>query len=136
MRGESTWPARHMGPDEFHYGGSFAVNGADDPVADDNRVDLGFSFSVVHSGTGEYTVTVGDNFILPNAYPFVVLVSAQPGTSGTLFDAYAVGEVDLGTPGALTFTIVTAQSGSAADIDAAAGARVNFAFFAQNNTGK
>ena len=136
MRGQPGYPAYNFGPDEYHYGGSFGVNGASDPETDTIRHDLGFLFTVVHAGTGLYDVTVPATFGLPRP-PDVVLTAASVDAMANWFETCVVGDPTF-QGGNLTMRICTHQAGTPVDVAEAAEtpARVNFFICAQNNTGK
>lgn len=109
--------------------GAFSTNGGDDPVAFRGAGGLGTSLpngitSIVHSDTGEYTITFDDQFFaLTGAQVSLMLATA------------ADSKVQLtGVPGnlngtsALTQKVTTITTAAAADIAAASGNEVWFEF--------
>lgn len=110
--------------------GAFSVNGASDPVAFRGAGGLGTDkpngiTSIVHSGTGEYTITFDDQFYaLTGAQVSLMLATAADskvqltGVPGNLNSATA----------ALTQKVTTITTAAAADIAAASGNEVFFEF--------
>ena len=109
--------------------GAFSTNGASDPVAFRGPDGLGTSLpagiaSIVHSGTGEYTITFDDNFYAMTG----ASVSLMLGTAGDSKVQLTGVPANLNTTSALTQKVTTITTASAADIAAASGNEVHFTF--------
>lgn len=109
--------------------GAFSVNGASDPVAFRGAGGLGTSLpngiaSIVHSGTGEYTITFEDNFYAMTGAQVSLMLATAADSKVQLTGVPG----NLNTSSALTQKITTITTASAADIAAASGNEVFFEF--------
>jgi hypothetical protein len=134
MNGHSSYVMFGLGPDRYLLGGSFAPNGGSAPDPASFRGREGLPFTVAYEATGIFTVTLPEGFTLP-AQPHFILVSAQAADAAAWFEVMVVGETLLNTA-TKSFVIQAHRSGTANAPAAAAGTRINFAIFTQNNTGR
>lgn len=127
-------PLKACGPDRVLLAGSFACNGATNPVATSSRGrDFGHTFTVAYAATGIYTVTLPAGFKLP-AQPGAIIVVPQWDAIANWFDVAQVAESTLNA-NSPSFVIQAHRSGVANAPAAAAGCRINFMIFGSNNTG-
>lgn len=126
---------RSIGPDRILLGGSFACNGASDPVIANMRSrDFGFTFIVTYAATGNFTLTLPQGYTLP-AQPASLIVSPQWDSLVNWFDVAVLGESTLNST-TRQFIIQAHRSGTANAPAANAGCRINFMLLVSNNTGK
>lgn len=123
-----------IGPDRVVVHGSFAPNGASNPLAASSRGrEHGNLFTVTYAPTGIYTVTFPQGYTLPSQ-PMSIIVSAQCDTFANWFEVINVGETTLNTT-TRTIVIQAHRNGVANAPAAAAGCRINFLLVVSNNTG-
>lgn len=125
--------AQGLGPAPAFIACSFATNGSSDPVTTTRRYPVGCPFTVTHSATGTYLVTFPQGCGTP-AQVQAIIPGAQFDVAADWFDVGAVAETSLNTA-TRQFTIFTHRNGTATDVAANAGSRVNFAIFFDNSTG-
>lgn len=136
MDGHNPHRLAAIGPDRVLLAGSFQPNGASDPLVANfrGRSNGGMAFTVTRAGVGLYTVTLPAGFRMPNQ-PISIHVTKQSAVLATdWFDAFVVGETNLSATGR-TFQIQAHRAGTAFEVPATAGNRVNFAIVVNNNTG-
>lgn len=110
--------------------GAFSVNGASDPVAWRGQDGLSTTTlpsgiaSIVHSGTGEYTLTFEDSFYALTGASVSLMLATAADSKVQLTGVPA----NLNTSTAMTQKITTITTASAADIAAASGNEVFFTF--------
>ncbi len=134
MNGQHRGELLCLGPDKYCLTGSFAPNtgSAPDVTASRGR-RFGFTFTVAYTATGIYTVTFPSNMTFPNQVESVVL-TAQCDAVSNWFELVAIGETSLNTT-TRQLVIQAHRAGTAREVVAAAGSRINFAIFASNTTG-
>lgn len=109
--------------------GAFSVNGGDDPVAFRGAGGLGTTLpngiaSIVHSDTGEYTITFTDNYYCMTGAQVSLMLATAADSKVQLTGVPA----NLNSSSALTQKVTTITTAAAADIAAASGNEVFFEF--------
>jgi hypothetical protein len=134
MNGNASYPAYNLAPDEFHIGFSWQGNNTSSPDAANNRGPRGLSWSVARTGVGLYVVTLGAGFSFP-AQPFAVTATTQGAVLATdRCEAMVIGETTITTT--RTITVQLHRAGTAFELPATAGNRVNVVIYCSNNTGR
>jgi hypothetical protein len=124
-----------LGPEPIVFAGSFQPHAGSDPSSTLFEYPNGLKFSVTYAATGTFTVTLPEGAILPDQ-PYAILVSAQYATLAT--DWFEVGVLGATTLNATArqFVVQAHRNGTAREVAATTGNRINFAIVATNSTGK
>ena len=123
-----------IGPDRIILAGSFAPNGASNPLAASSRGrEHGNLFTVTYAATGIFTVTFPAGYTLP-AQPASIIVLPQFDALANWFDCAVIGDTTLNTT-TRQIVIQAHRAGVANAPAAATGCRINFMLQVSNNTG-
>jgi hypothetical protein len=133
MDGHIKSKAWGLGPAPTHLSLSFATNGTSNPVATTFRYPVGCKPTVTRSATGTYSVVLPQGCGMPSQ-PQAVIGFAQFDAAADWFEVGVIGETTLTTT-ARAITVFTHKAGTATDVAAAAGSRVNLALFFDDSTG-
>jgi len=127
-------PIKGFGADLFILAGSFQGNGTSDPTAAGKRSPPGFIWTVVRDGAvGLYKITLDPACRIPEL-PLDIDCSMQGAVLATdRCEVMGIGEFDLTSQ---FFRIQLHRAGTAFELPATAGNRVNFKLFVRNTTGR
>lgn len=127
-------PIRGYGADLYVLAGSFQGNGASDPATANSRTTPGFSWTVVRDGAvGLYKVSLAAGCKIPEL-PVAIDVTLSGAVLATDQCSWMqIGDFDLTNQ---LFRIQLHRAGTAFELPATAGNRVNFKLFVRNTTGK
>jgi hypothetical protein len=120
MASITTYTPGMLRPERVELYGSFETNGSSNPIA-----IKGFGYTVVHSATGKYTVTLSDSYADVEFAEAHLQMHTPDGSVATVGDISVSGR---------TIVIETLTDGSAADIAANANNRVNFRLVLRNTS--
>jgi hypothetical protein len=128
MEGFHTQPIHGLGAEARVVWGSFAPNGASNPLKANNGGPPGArAFTVTYAATGQYTVTLPEGLTLVGTP--TILVSAQAADLAGYFEVMTTGAYN---PATRSFVIQAKRAATGQQVAAAAGARIHFALLFNN----
>lgn len=131
MDGFHVQPLGGLGAEGRVLWGSFAPNGASNPLTSSNGGPPGLrAFTTVYAATGQYTVTLPAGLALVGTP--TILLSAQAADLTGYFEVIQTGAYNAATR---SFVVQAKRAGSGNAPAAAAGCRIHFALLFNNSTG-